>query len=133
MFKKVFTIFILGLSFFMPIFGVSIHIPWHSDYLAKSSDYNVKNLSDTEVSFDDSTSQKFLLKIFDYINQYLWWAFSAVCTAVVIYWWYRLITSNWDKKALKQWVWALIWSGIGIVIAMLSYMLIDFLANLKIN
>jgi hypothetical protein len=72
-----------------------------------------------------------LLDIFDFVNEYLWWSFSVVCFGVVVYWWYCLITSNWDKKALKQWVWALVWSAIGIVIAMLSYTLINFLANIK--
>lgn len=126
--KKIFTLSILGLSFFMPIFGVTVHVPWNGNYSPGSSDYNIGSKT---VWANGDTSQQMLYSFFSYINEYLWWAFSVVCTAVVVYWWYRLITSNWDKKALKQWVWALVWSAIGVVIAMLSYMIVHLMANLN--
>ena len=127
--KKIFTIFILSLSFSMPIFGVTVHVPWNSTYSTESSDYNIWS---RDVRYWDSDkAQNSLLMAFDFINEYLWWSFSAVCTAVVVYGWYRMITANWDKKAMKQWVWALIWSAIGVVIAMLSYMIVNLLANLN--
>ena len=127
--KKIFTIFILSLSFSMPIFGVTVHVPWNSTYSTESSDYNIWS---RDVRYSDSDkAQNSLLIAFDFINEYLRWAFSVICTAVVVYGWYRMITSNWDKKAMKQWVWALIWSAIGIVIAMLSYMIVNLLANIN--
>ena len=127
--KKIFTIFILSLSFSMPIFGVTVHVPWNSTYSTESSDYKIWS---RDVRYSDSDkAQNSLLIAFDFINEYLRWAFSVICTAVVVYGWYRMITSNWDKKAMKQWVWALIWSAIGIVIAMLSYMIVNLLANLN--
>ena len=49
---------------------------------------------------------------------------------MIIYGWFLLITANWDKKAIKQWVWALVWSAIGVTIAMLSYMIVNLVANL---
>ena len=127
--KKIFTIFILSLSFFMPIFGVTVHVPWSSNYSSENSDYKIWS---RDVRYSDSSkAQNSLLIAFDFINEYLRWAFSVVCTAVVVYGWYRMITANWDKKAMKQWVWALVWSAIGIVIAMLSYMIVNLLANLN--
>lgn len=121
--KKIFTLIILGLSFFMPIFGVTVNVPWKN-----TTDYKINS---SEVTFYDSDkSQGALLKVFDYINNHLWWAFSVVCTAVAVYGWFLLITANWDKKAIKQWVWALVWSAIGVVIAMLSYMIVHLVANL---
>ena len=129
--KKIFTLFILGLSFFMPIFGVIVHIPWNSNYTPNNSDYNAPSHASIWNGVESEDSQDMLLNFFSYINEYLRWAFSVICTAVVIYWWYRLITSNRKKKALKQWIWALIWSAIGVVIAMLSYMLVHLMANLK--
>ena len=127
--KKIFTIFILSLSFFMPIFGVTVHVPWSSNYSSENSDYKIWS---RDVRYSDSDkAQNSLLIAFDFINEYLRWAFSVICTAVVVYGWYRMITANWDKKAMKQWVWALVWSAIGIVIAMLSYMIVNLLANLN--
>jgi hypothetical protein len=127
--KKIFTIFILSLSFSMPIFGVTVHVPWNSNYSPENSDYKIWS---RDVRYSDSSkAQNSLLIAFDFINEYLRWAFSVVCTAVVVYGWYRMITANWDKKAMKQWVWALVWSAIGIVIAMLSYMIVNLLANLN--
>ena len=129
--KKIFTIFILSLSFSMPIFGVTVYVPWDKDNTANSanSDYNILS-RDIRYSSSDN-AQNSLLIAFDFINEYLRWFFSVVCTAVVVYGWYRMITANWDKKAMKQWVWALVWSAIGIVIAMLSYMIVNLLANLN--
>jgi len=123
--KKIFTLIILGLSFSMPIFGVTVNVPWKT---IGTTDYKVTS---SAVSYSSSdTSQSALLHVFDYINDHLWWAFSVVCTAVAIYGWFLLITANWDKKAIKQWVWALVWSAIGVTIAMLSYMIVNLVANL---
>ena len=126
--KKIFTIIILGLSFFMPIFGVTVHVPWDT---VGTDDYKIGQQT---VTYSDSgKSQDALLHVLDFVNDYLWWAFSVVCTAVAVYGWFRLITANWDKKAMKQWIWALIWSAIGVVIAMLSYMIINLVANLNFS
>ena len=126
--KKIFTIIILGLSFFMPIFGVTVHVPWDT---VGTDDYKIGQQT---VTYSDSgKSQYALLHVFDFVNDYLWWAFSVVCAAVAVYGWFCLITANWDKKAMKQWIWALIWSAIGVVIAMLSYMIINLIANLNFS
>ncbi len=123
--KKIFTIIILWLSFFMPIFGVTVYVPSSNG----SPDYIVKSTAIRNESAEKSND--LLLKVINFFNEYLWLAFGIVCTAVAIYGWFRLITSNWDKKAMKQWIWALIWSAAWIAIAMLSYMLINLLANLN--
>ena len=123
--KKIFTLIILGLSFSMPIFGVTVNIPWKT---IGTTDYKITSKS---VTYSDSeNSQNALLHVFDDINDHLWWAFSVVCTAVAVYGWFLLITATWEKKAIKQWVWALVWSAIGVVIAMLSYMIVNLVANL---
>ena len=122
--KKIFTFIILGLSFSMPIFGVTVNVPWKT---IGTTDYKITGKG---VTYSQEKSQGALLHVFDYINDHLWWAFSVVCAAVAAYGWYLLITANWDKKAVKQWVWALVWSAIGVVIAMLSYMIVNLMANL---
>lgn len=131
--KKLFTIIILASSLFMPIFGVTIHVPGSSYYTSSSSDYNIwkGSASDRQVYKNSKESQNQIFGAFNYINTYLWRAFSAVCAWAVVFGWYRLITAHGDKKAMKQAIWSLIWSAIGVVIAMLSYTIVTLLANLN--
>ncbi len=49
---------------------------------------------------------------------------------MLIYGGYHLITANGDKKAMKKAQRALIGTGVGIVIAMLSYTIVRILTDL---
>ena len=131
MVKKIFTLIILWASLFMPIFGVSIHLPGTATYNSDKSDLNIQQWK-TQIDYNDSDqAEQWLYNTVSFFNSYLWWSFAVICTWAVIFGWFRLITSQGDKKALKQWLWALIWSAVGIVIAMLSYTIVTLLANLN--
>jgi hypothetical protein len=135
MLKKIFSITILSISFFMPIFWVQVYLPKdvsNDDInITTSAEEDYKSElpgsgSNTQVSWKEDT----IYKAFNVVNSHLWRSFSIICTAMVIYWWFCLITANWDKKALKRAMWVFIWTGIWICIAMVSYAVVNLLTNI---
>ena len=131
MVKKLLTILILWASFFMPIFGISVTLPGDGAYNKSTSDIYIKQWETTISNESSKQAWESLYRIVNFVNSYLWWSFAVVCTGAVVFWGYCLITSNGDKKALKQGIWALIWSAIWVVVAMLSYAIVNLLANLN--
>lgn len=105
--------------FFFPIFGVSVKVP----HAGPSDDLNtpwglVK--WGKEVLFGSVNS----------INTYLRWSIWLVATIVVIYGWFKLLTAQWDEKAMKQAQWAFIGAAVGVFIAMLSYAIVKIVINI---
>ena len=84
------------------------------------------NIENTQVHTNKST-------IFWYIktiNSYLWFAIAWISMAVLVYAWILLITSGGDKSKVSKW-WKLALSClIAILIAMLSYSLVNLIVNL---
>lgn len=80
----------------------------------------------TQIQGDEST----LFQTIQTINKYLRFFIWVVCMGVLIYWWIKLITAQWDpakmKEANKLLMWALIW----ILIAIFSYALVRIIVNL---
>lgn len=125
MIKKLASSLILLTLVSMPIFGVEVHLPW--DYAGDDLNITMKGqTSNTRVRWDEKT----LFRSINVVNDYLWWSFAVVCTGLVIYGGYGLITANGDKKAMQKALWTLIGTAIGITIAMLSYLIVKLLVNL---
>lgn len=118
MIKKLFSSLILLAFALMPIFGLELKLP--SD---KAGD-------DITMTTTIRGNEDTLFKGINLVNDYLWWSFAVVCTALVIYGGYELITAHGDKKALKKAQWIFIGTGVGVVIAMLSYTVVRLLTDL---
>lgn len=125
MIKKLASSLILLTLVSMPIFGVEVHLPW--DHAGDDLNITMKGqTSNTRVRWDEKT----LFRSINVVNDYLWWSFAVICTGLVIYGGYGLITANGDKKAMQKALWTLIGTAIGITIAMLSYLIVKLLVNL---
>lgn len=123
--KKVLSSLLLLSTIFMPIFWVELRLP--SDHAGDDINITIEDQTkNTRIRWNEDT----LFKSVNLVNTYLWWSFAVISTGLVIYWGYQLITSNGDKKAMKKAVRTLIWTAIGISIAMLSYLIVKFLTNL---
>lgn len=103
----------------LPVFWLKITLPSSR----AGDDYNIKQ---THISGNEDT----LFSGINLVNKYLRRSFAVVCTAMLIYGGYHLITANGDKKAMKKAQRALIGTGVGIVIAMLSYTIVRILTDL---
>lgn len=112
-------------SFFMPIFWVEVRLP--NDQVG--DDINITTqwqMSNTRIRGDE----KILFNTVNLVNNYLRWSFTIVCTILVIYGGFELITANGDKKALKRAQWTFIGTWVWIAIAMLSYAIVRILSNI---
>ena len=125
MIKKVLSSLLLLSTIFMPIFWVELRLP--SDHAGDDINITIEGQTkNTRIRWNEDT----LFKSVNLVNTYLWRSFAVISTGLVIYWGYQLITSNGDKKIMKKAVRTLIWTAIGISIAMLSYLIVKFLTNL---
>ena len=123
--KKILSSLLLHSTIFMPIFWVELRLP--SDHAGDDINITIEGQTkNTRIRGNEDT----LFKSINLVNTYLWWSFAVISTGLVIYWGYQLITSNGDKKIMKKAVRTLIWTAIGISIAMLSYLIVKFLTNL---
>lgn len=125
MLKKMFSSIVILSSFFMPIFWVEVRLP--NDQVG--DDINITTqwkMSNTRIRGDEKT----LFNTVNLVNNYLRWSFTIVCTILVIYGGFELITANGDKKALKRAQWTFIGTWVWIAIAMLSYAIVRILSNI---
>lgn len=80
----------------------------------------------TQVQADEWT----FFETIQMINQYLWFSIWAICMGVLIFWWIKLITAQWDAAKMKEANKLLMWALIGILIAMFSYAIVRIIINL---
>ena len=64
------------------------------------------------------------------INSYLWFSIWAISMGVLIFWWIKLITAQWDPAKMKEANKLLMWALIGILVAIFSYAIIRVIINL---
>jgi hypothetical protein len=64
------------------------------------------------------------------INKYLWFSIWAISMWVLIFWWIKLITAQWDSAKMKEANKLLMWALIGILIAIFSYAIVRIIVNL---
>lgn len=93
---------------------------------AREEDINIDN---TQLS-NNISNEWTIMEYIQIINFYLWFAIAWIAMAILIYSWMLMITAWWDKskvwKAWKMALYCLIW----IVVAMLSYLLVNLIINL---
>lgn len=111
---------ILGITSIFSTFAIVIEVPssqWQEDVIVSWQ---------TQIQADEWN----LFEVIQTINTYLWFAIWAICMWVLIFWWIKLITAQWDsakmKEANKLLTWALIW----ILIAIFSYAIVRIIINL---
>ncbi len=68
--------------------------------------------------------------VINLVNKYLWFALGVVAMIVIVIAWIKLITARWDEKKMKEVNQLIIWLVVGVVIAMLAYLLVRAIANL---
>ena len=86
----------------------------------------ISNWTDSIVEADANT----ILWTINIINWYLRLAIWAITLWVLIYWWFKLISSQWEEKKLKEANSLILWAFVGIVIASMWYAIIKIVVNL---
>jgi hypothetical protein len=111
---------ILGLTTLFSTFAIVVEVP------SSQGQEDVIVTGPTQVQWDEST----FFETIQIINQYLRFSLWSICMGVLIFWWIKLITAQWDpakmKEANKLLIWALIW----ILIAIFSYAIVRIIVNL---
>ena len=80
---------------------------------------------------DDSVaSESSLFTTIQTVNSYLRFSMWVICMWVLIYWWIKLITAQWDSAKMKEANKLLMWALIGILIVIFSYALVKIIVNL---
>lgn len=80
----------------------------------------------TQIQSDEST----LFSTIQNINKYLRFFMWVICMWVLIYWWIKLITAQWDWAKMKEANKLLMWALIGILIVIFSYAVVRIIINL---
>ena len=113
-----FTVF--GLMSLFSTFAIVVEVPssqWQQDVIVTGP---------TQIQWDEST----VFSIIQTINSYLRFSIWAICMGVLIYWWIKLITAQWDAAKMKEANKLLTWALIGILVAIFSYALVRIVVNL---
>ena len=66
-----------------------------------------------------------ILDMISLVNRYLWFAIWFFCFVFMIWNWFKLISANWDEKAVWSAKKALIWSVVWIVVCLLAYIIVN--------
>jgi hypothetical protein len=110
----------LGLTTLFSTYAIVVEVPpsqWQEDVIVTWP---------TQIQWDEST----FFETIQIINKYLRFSIGAICMWVLIFWWIKLMTAQWDaakmKEANKLLMWALIW----ILIAIFSYAIVRIIVNL---
>lgn len=110
----------LGLTMLFSTFAIVVEVPpsqWQQDVIVTGP---------TLVQGSEST----IFNIIQTINKYLWFSIWAICMGVLIFWWIKLITAQWDQAKMKEANKLLMWALIGILIAIFSYAIVRIIVNL---
>jgi len=108
----------VGLGF--STFAIIVEVPssqWQPDVLVTGP---------TQIQSDEWT----LFETIQTINTYLWFSIWVICMGVLIFWWIKLITAQWDQAKMKEANTLLMWALIWILIAMFSYAIIRIIVNI---
>lgn len=111
---------LLGFTSLFSTFAIIVEVPssqWQEDVIVTWL---------TQINADEWT----IFEVIQTINKYLRFSIWAICMWVLIFWWIKLITAQWDqakmKEANKLLTWALIW----ILIAIFSYAIVRIIVNI---
>lgn len=99
------------------VFSVDVYVPTKTENMAAGTTSYV-------------TGSRSILNTISLINSYIWFFIGFFCFVFMIRSGYRLITSNWDEKAMKSAKTALLWSFIWLAICILAYIIVNIAVNL---
>ena len=111
---------IVGLTSIFSTFAIVVEVP------SSQGQEDVIVTWPTQIQADEGT----LFETIQLINTYLRFSIWAVCMWVLIFWWIKLITAQWDPAKMKEANKLLMWALIGILIAILSYAIVRIIVNL---
>jgi len=80
----------------------------------------------TQIQSDEWTIFELIQKINQYLRFFIW----AICMWVLVFWWIRLMTAQWDQEKIKKTSKLLTWALVWIIIAILSYAVVRLIINL---
>ena len=110
----------LGLTSLFSTFAIVVEVPssqWQEDVMVTWP---------TQIQADEWT----LFETIQTINSYLRFSLWTICMVVLIIWWIKLITAQWDQAKMKEANKLLMWALIGILIVIFSYALVRIIVNL---
>lgn len=111
---------IIGFTSIFSTFAIVVEVP------SSQGQEDIMVTWPTQIQWDEST----LFQTIQTINKYLRFSIWVVCMGVLIFWWIKLITAQWDQAKMKQANKLLMWALIWILIAILSYALVRIVVNL---
>ena len=119
--KFVWSLFVLlfGVVSILEVSAVKVYLPdwnWQEDI----------NIDNPQVN----TNEKTLFEYIQLINSYLWFSIAWIAMAILVYAWIQLITAWWDKSKVSKAGKLAFSCLIAIVVAMLSYLLVNLIINL---
>lgn len=122
MFLKKIVLFIIFVFSFLSlnVFAVNVSIPWDSGW-----DYHYEEETVSSGPYDSDWKN-----LINTVNKYLWQALLVVSFAVLIYWWYILISSEWDQEKLKKANKLLIYAWIWIFVSISAYIVVDIVVDI---
>lgn len=71
-----------------------------------------------------------VFSLVNFANKYLWFGLGVIAMVVVIIAGTKLVVARWDEKDMKGATNALIWVGVGTMIAIFAYLLVRVVANI---
>ena len=101
--------------------------------LSKVSAVTVRTLTKTKDTANKQTQIDGVSSVIDVIslvNSYLWFAIWFFCFIFMIRNWFKLISANWDDKAMSSAMKALVWSWVWLTICLLAYIIVNLTVKL---
>ena len=110
----------LGLTTLFSTYAIVVEVPpsqWQEDVIVTWP---------TQIQWDEAT----FFETIQIINKYLRFSIWAICMWVLVFWWIKLMTAQWDPAKMKEANKLLMWALIGILIAIFSYAIVRIIVNL---
>lgn len=110
----------LGLTTLFSTYAIVVEVPpsqWQEDVIVTWP---------TQIQWDEAT----FFETIQIINKYLRFSIWAICMWVLVFWWIKLISAQWDPAKMKEANKLLMWALIGILIAIFSYAIVRIIVNL---
>jgi hypothetical protein len=85
-------------------------------------------VTDTDI-INSTDSEESFIKTIKTVNEWLWIVIIGSVMIVLIYAWFKLLTSGWKAEVMKEANNVLFYAAIWIWVALLAYVLINILVN----
>ena len=82
------------------------------------------------ITTEQVSGSRSILNTISMVNSYIWFFIWFFCFVFMIWNGYKLITANWDEKAMKSARTALLWSFIWLAICIVAYIIVNIAVNL---